>query len=160
MDNIIVKNSGQILSTSLLKAHLRTAHEHEDEYLEEVAAMAMDALERMIGKALLIKTFCCFGCAARIVLPFANVQKILSVCDQNTCEPIPFRFADNVLQLENATTPVAITYTAGITDDAAQIPGDLKLAALQIAKNIYDCEDFFASKTLQPLIKPYLTHSL
>ncbi len=166
--NIIIKQSDkQILDLSILKQHLRIEHDHEDAYLKEVISMATDILEKNIEKPILKKTYRYifyndeYANTKRIPIPVSHVTSIISVqkiLNENERESIKYTVENNrdkTYVITNGTKYlIEITYIAGITDNAEEIPKDLQFAVLQIAKNIYECaeEDVLESKYIKHII--------
>jgi hypothetical protein len=132
MITIIKKATKSVLDIKILKSHLRIEHEHEDEYLKVLIEAATDVLEKAIGISILKKKYKYKGPDVEI-FPIQPVIKI------------------------HSTKNNEITFEAGITDDEAEIPIDLKYAILQIAKNMYECndEDILKSHYIKHVINNY-----
>lgn len=169
--NINMKQSvKQILDINLLKSHLRIAHDHEDEYLKEIICSATEILENAIESPILTKSYKYtffndeFKSSRRITLPFVNVcsiDAVRKVVNLNKKEKVPFYIRNEngrtIVITSQTKYPIEIKYTAGLTDKERDVPGDLKLAILQIAKNIYECKDqnILDSAYLQNIIASY-----
>lgn len=166
--NIVIQQSDkQVLATDTLKSHLRIDHKHEDAYLREIISMATDILEKNIEKPILKKTYKYIFhdddqiSSRKIPIPMSQVQAVLSVrrmLGEKKSEKVAYTFenqGEKTFVITNGSRhPVEIKYTAGITDNEAEIPKDLQFAVLQIAKNIYECseEDVLESKYIKYII--------
>ena len=166
--NIIVENTKKsVLSSEILKSHLRIANNIEDDYLNEIISMATDILEKNIEKPILRKKYKYihsndkYVSTRRILLPMCFVTSIISVkkvVSSNKRENIDYSVEDigeRTYVITNGTRyPIEIIYTAGITDKPDEIPKDLQFAVLQIAKNIYECseEDILESKYIKHIV--------
>lgn len=164
MINLIIKDSSkQIISLDILKNHLRIAHNHEDEYLNNIIENATDILENNLHLSILYKTYNCifenYNIHYPIVLPITNITNIECVKDAQNNE-LSFITNNNYeITLNNISNkiPISIKYTAGFTNNVKEVPKDLKLSVLQISKNIYDnSEDYILdSKYIQNIIYKY-----
>jgi uncharacterized phiE125 gp8 family phage protein len=153
--NIVIKQSEfQIIELEELKGHLRIEHDHEDKYLVQSIEMATGILENSIERPIIKKKYkyiasCNVGeSTSRIELPLRDVDEILSVKQRSphsTRKHLRFsvetRLGSTFIIINESKFNVEIKYTAGTISKAYEIPSDLKYATLQIAKNIYDCND-------------------
>ncbi|MDR0942313.1 MAG: head-tail connector protein [Holosporales bacterium] len=184
MNTIIEQSKSPALELSVLKAHLRIAHDHEDDYLKTVINMATEILETNIEKPILKKKYRYvhyndeFVSSRRITLPVREVRGIISVKELPPVaavkEPLPDRKNDKVsyrvlndndrtiIVTNGSKRPIEIKYAAGMTGNADKIPKDLQFAILQIAKNIYECseEDVLESKYIKHIVNSHRTLSI
>jgi hypothetical protein len=132
MITIIKKANKLALDIKVLKSHLRIEHEHEDEYLKILIEAATDVLEKAIGISLIKKKYKYKGPEVE-TLP---IQPVIRICTNKNGET---------------------TFDAGITDNEEEIPVDLKYAVLQIARNMYECndEDILKSHYIKHVINNY-----
>ncbi len=132
MITIIKNSSTDILDLNILKSHLRIEHEHEDQYLKIIGQLATDVLEKAMGVSILKKKYKYIG----PMVTKLPIQPVIKICSQKDNETI---------------------FYAGITDSPNGIPSDIKYAILQIAKNIYECNDenILESKYIKHIINNY-----
>ncbi|MDR0552690.1 MAG: head-tail connector protein [Holosporales bacterium] len=116
MITIVTKPTESVLNIQFLKSHLRIEHDHEDEYLKILIDTATEILEKKICISIIKKKYKYSGPPTK-ELPF---QPVIEICDQT----------------ENETY-----FYAGIADSSANVPADIMYAVLQIAKNMYECND-------------------
>ncbi len=163
MINLIIKNSEEsVISLDILKSHLRIANSCEDNYLKNIINTATEILENNIELSLLYKTYKCiinnYNIKCTITLPIKNIKTIENIKDSKN-NYIDFNVNNkNELQLSNNNNfPITIEYIAGFTNSIEEIPKDMKLAILQIAKNIYDNneENILNSNYIQEVINKY-----
>lgn len=126
------KPTTTILDINILKSHLRIEHDYEDGYLKILIDAATDILEKAIGISIIKKKYKYIGDPIEI-LP---IQPVVKICSRKNQE---------------------IIFSAGITDEAENIPTDLQYAILQISKNMYECNDenILDSSYIQHIIKSY-----
>jgi uncharacterized phiE125 gp8 family phage protein len=170
MNITIKKHKDQALSLETLKAHLRIDHDHEDSYLKSIIDIATEILENNIEQPILEKTYryTHYGAESssskKIKLPTSLVRKIISVkqiTQNNGSEALHYttqsRGDKTTLITNGSKYPIEIEYTAGLTDNVAEIPDDLKLAILHISKNIYECSeaDILESKYVKHIINAH-----
>jgi uncharacterized phiE125 gp8 family phage protein len=153
--NVVIEQSKNLLiDLSILKAHLRIDHEHEDKYLQEILGMATEILEKSIKKSILKKKYKYIFqsnhhiSSQEIEIPLQHVRNVLSVkkiITKSNKEKVEFSTKNSngrTFVLTNYSKyPIEIIYSAGLTDKSEKIPSDLQYAVLQIAKNIYDCSE-------------------
>ena len=166
MNNLIIKSPQQtIISMSLLKYHLRIAHDLEDTYLSNIINIATEILENELNESFLIKTFKYTHFndvkSNNIKIPINNIQSIISVkmAPKNIDLPYTTILYTNTI-MTNITyidSPIEIIYSAGLTNYVDQIPKNFKLAVLQIAKSIYENseENILESKFIKNLIQSH-----
>ncbi|MDR1034772.1 MAG: head-tail connector protein [Holosporales bacterium] len=170
MNFIIESPKFQIIELAELKRHLRIEHDYEDEYLNKNIEMATSILENYIERPILKKkykylVYCNDNKRPyKIELPVRDVNLILSVKQKSLrgiCKRITFSVdmdRDRTFILINeAKYPIEIKYSAGLIERPAEVPGDLRYAILQIAKNIYSCnnEDILASDCIKNIVDKY-----
>jgi uncharacterized phiE125 gp8 family phage protein len=170
MNFTIEPSKSQIIELAELKEHLRIEHDYEDEYLNKNIEMATSVLENYIERPILKKKYkCLIYCddkerPCRIELPVRDVDLILSVKQKlpsGRRNRIKFSIdtdRDRTFILVNETKyPIEIKYIAGLIERPHEVPGDLRYAALQIAKNIYSCnnEDILASDCIKIVVDKY-----
>lgn len=128
----VKKSTIPVLDIKVLKSHLRIEHEYDDDYLKILIEAATDVLEKAIGISIFKAKYRYIGAPIEI-LP---VQPVVKVCLRKNNE---------------------IVFYAGITDEAEGVPIDLKYAILQIAKNMYECNDenILNSHYVQHIVKSY-----
>lgn len=129
---ILKKAVTSVLDIKTLKAHLRIDHDYEDDYLNILANAATDILEKAIGISIMKKKYKYIG---------------------DSVDPLPVQPVIKINSRKNRE----IIFTAGIADEAEAIPIDLKYAVLQIAKNMYECNDdnILNSHYIQHIINSY-----
>ncbi|MBR1944397.1 MAG: phage head-tail connector protein [Alphaproteobacteria bacterium] len=164
MINFIIKNCDeQVINVNMLKNHFRIAHDHEDEYLNEIIKTATNILEDNLNLSILHKTYNCivdnYNANYFITLPITNITSINSVTDSKN-NAISFSTNNKyeiTLNSTGAHFPISIKYNAGFTNNIEEIPNDLKLSTLQISKNIYDNSEEYLldSNFIQCVINKY-----
>ncbi len=166
MNIVIEQANSYVLPISILKAHLRIDHDHEDGYLKTIINMATDILEKNIERPILKKKFKYtdytneISPTRKVILPIRQVIKVYSVkrINEKAKEDIEYRVDscnDKTIIITNGyKDPIEVIYTAGITDKQFEVSCDLQFAVLQIAKNIYECsdEDVLESKYVKHII--------
>ncbi|MDR1476489.1 MAG: head-tail connector protein [Holosporales bacterium] len=175
MNFIVEAAKFPVIGLAELKWHLRIEHDHEDEYLIKNIEMATSMLENHIECSIIKKKYKFVihcekeGSPGRIALPMREVDDILSVkqkLSSDNLKSISFSIdtdRDRTFVLINDTKfPIEIEYTAGAIEQAHEIPGDLRYAVLQIAKNIYSCrdEDILESIYVKNIINKYRSAAL
>ncbi|MDR2598609.1 MAG: head-tail connector protein [Holosporales bacterium] len=170
MNFIIEPSKSQIIELAELKGHLRIEHDYEDDYLNKNIEMATSILENYIERPILKKKYKYLVYCddkerpCKIELPVRNVELILSVkrkLPNGNRKRISFSIdmdRDRTFILISETQyPVEIKYIAGLIERPQDVPGELRYAALQIAKNIYSCndEDILDSNSIRNVVDKY-----
>ncbi|MDR1289113.1 MAG: head-tail connector protein [Holosporales bacterium] len=170
MNFIIESPKFQIIELAELKWHLRIEHDYEDEYLNKNIEMATSIIESYIERPIIKKKYKYLSHCDdkdrpfRIELPVRDVDLILSVKQKlpnGSRRKVTFSVDTDrdrtFILINEAKYPIEIKYTAGLIERSHDVPGDLRYATLQVAKNIYSChdEDVLASDCIKDVIDKY-----
>ncbi|MDR1488364.1 MAG: head-tail connector protein [Holosporales bacterium] len=131
MIKVIQKSKDLVLDIKVLKSHLRIEHSHEDEYLKVLIEAATEILEKKMGMSILNKKYKYTGDPSDPI-PIYPITKVFAKKDGEFC--------------------------AGIAESSSEVPSDIMYAVLQVAKNMYECnndENILESQYIRHVIGIY-----